>query len=111
MNNTINNKINFCASYGDPSRTIKKKYADYNSINEEINKFSEINKELDNQIHMLELEKSLVIQSYQTNPEQSEREIKNKLTMLTLEIEHLKQQIENNRAESSALWYGYHERL
>ena len=111
MNNIINNKINFCAGYSDPTRTIKKKYTDYESINEEINKFTEINRELDNQIQILEVEKALIIQSYQHNPEQSEYQIKERIMMLSAEIDNLKSQIEDNKAQSAALWYGYHERL
>ena len=105
MNNIINNKINFCAGYSDPTRTIKKKYTDYESINEEINR------ELDNQIQILEVEKALIIQSYQHNPEQSEYQIKERIMMLSAEIDNLKSQIEDNKAQSAALWYGYHERL
>ena len=111
MNNAINNKINFCAGYSDPTRTIKKKYTDYESINDEISKLTELNKELDNQIQTLEVEKALIIQSYQHNPEQSEHQIRERIMMLTSEIENLKEQIENNKAHSTALWYGYHERL
>ena len=66
---------------------------------------------MDNQIQILEVEKALIIQSYQHNPEQSEYQIRERIMMLTSEIENLKDQIEDNKAQSAALWYGYHERL
>ena len=104
-------KINFCAGYGDPNRTIRKKYSDYDSINSEMEKYNTLNKELQGQISLLQQEITLTIQSYQNSPEQDKNEIEQKINVLKQEIENLKDQIEDNRAKASAIWYGFHERL
>ncbi len=105
------NKINFCAGYGDPNRTVRKKYSDYDSINSEMEKYNILNKELQGQISLLQQEIALTIQSYQNSPEQDKNEIEQKINALKEEIDSLKDQIEDNRAKANALWYGFHERL
>ena len=111
MNNVINNRINFGAGFDDPTRTIKKKYSDYKSVEKEINRYNALNKELLDQIQALQTEKAFLIQSYQNNPFRSEREVCDKINVLTMAIDDFKQQIEVNKSRSAALWYGYHERL
>ena len=111
MNNTINNRINFCAGYGDPNRTIKKKYSDYASINAEIDRYRLMNKELESQISSLQQEIVFAMDFFQNVKDQDKDEFDQKIEALRQQIEQLQKQIEANKAHSTALWYGYHERL
>ncbi len=111
MNISFNPKVNFCAGYGDPSRTMKKKYTDYNSINEEINKYTLANEKINEQINFLQQEIMFMVMAYQNLTDEDKEAVKTKMEIMKEKIEDLKDEIENNRAQSSALWYGYHERL
>ena len=81
------------------------------SVEKEINRYNALNKELLDQIQALQTEKTFLIQSYQNNPFRSEREVCDKINVLTMAIDDFKQQIEVNKSRTAALWYGYHERL
>ena len=111
MNNTINNKINFCAGYGDPNRTIKKKYSDYASINAEIDRYRLLNTELENKASSLKQEVISAVESYQHVKGQDKAKVEKKVEALRQEIAEIEKQIAENKAHSTALWYGYHERL
>lgn len=111
MNNLITQKISFCAGYGDPSRTIKKKFMDYNAINDEIQKYTLNNEKINQQISFLKQEIAFMVATYPNLDSEGRESIEQKIDTLKDKIVDLENEIENNRAESSALWYSYHERL
>ena len=111
MINLFPHKISFTASSTNCARTKQNKDRDYASINNQMRKYALVNQELERQISFLEQEISSMVSYYQNSDTAERVDIEKKIETKKQLIEDLQKQIETNRASSSALWYGYHERL
>ena len=111
MINLFPYKINFTASLDNQARTKKNKDRDYASINHQMRKYTLLNQEFERQISFLQQEISSMATYYQNSDAAQRADIEKKIESKKQIIEDLHKQIESNRALSSALWYGYHERL
>ncbi len=105
------NKITFRADYVGPYRTIRKKFADYESIEKMIDELTKLNKVLQEKVNTLTAELTTKIQSFQSVQGLDKDEALKKITEIQNEIKKLNNEIEDNKDKVSQLWYGYHERL
>ncbi len=111
MDNLIPCKIVFGALRADPLRTKERKDKDFVSVDNQMRKYTLLNEELARQISFLEQEILSLATYCQHSDTKQKVDIEKKIETKKQLIKDLKKQIESNRASSSALWYGYHERL
>ena len=110
MNILIRQKIGFNGLY-KPLRTKEEKDRDYVSVDNQIRKNTLDNKMMEQRISYLEEEILSLVLYCQNVGAQDKENIEKKIETKKEEIKKLQNQIENNRAASINLWYGYHERL
>ena len=103
-------QVTFTAGYGDPTRTIRQKYSDYDGIDRMIKRLSNENEKLQEVLSELELKRTSLIQKFQNVVGQNKAEIQEEIQKLAEQINSTKYKIEENKSTITNAWYGYHER-
>ena len=109
-------QISFKAGYGDPTRTIWKKYQDFASINAVNTLIGKEIEELQAMINDLILKRDSLIQRFTSNPKPKKElevntDIQSQVEELNDRIKGLKQRIKKKEDSITDLYYSYHERL
>lgn len=97
--------------YGDPYRTIAKKYADYGAIENTRNTIGKAIEELQSNISELQQRKQSLIHLINNNINANIDDVKIMIENIENNVILKQNEIEQKRAALTKLWYGYHERL
>lgn len=104
-------KVSFKGGYGDPYRTIAKKYTDYGAIESTRNTISKAVEELQSQIGDLEQRKQSLIHLINNNINANVDDIKKVIENIENNVILKQNEIQEKRSALINLYYGYHERL